>query len=148
MDDRGTIRSDVTPTNETPRPMQMQLNTTLDYSPVEPMSFDSPDSLHRHHQAPTSGGLIQGGRDEYQMQATYTPGDDFDFGTQVSEPARGSTAMSYLDYRPVSPTLGLHTVGNGGEGGGGGGGGLRVANHSRQESDDWKKDALRSMSFR
>ncbi|KAK3678804.1 hypothetical protein LTR78_001257 [Recurvomyces mirabilis] len=148
MDDRGTTRSDVTPTNETHRPTQMQLNTTLDYSPVEPTSFDSPDSLHRHQQAPTSGSMM-GGRDEYQMQATYAPGDDFDFGThheREPEPAQGSTPSTYLDYRPVSPTLGLHAVGDGGAGGRGGG--LRVANHSRQESDDWKKDALRSLSFR
>ncbi|KAK5111452.1 hypothetical protein LTR62_004904 [Meristemomyces frigidus] len=136
MDDRSESRSDVTPTNETPRPMQ--LNTTLDYSPVEPLNFDSPSSLAR----PQPQSLP---RDEYQMQATYAPGDDFEFSPSRHEnddeaahvPA--STMKAYTDYRPESPILG------GGQLRGGGRGALRVANHSRGESDEWRQDALRQM---
>lgn len=52
--ERSDSRNDATPTNERP----MQLNTTLDYSPVDP--YDSPDYLPRRL-----------GAHDYQMRASY-----------------------------------------------------------------------------
>ena len=63
--DRSDSRNDATPTNETPRPYE--LSTTVDYSPVEPYSFDSPEQMGR------------GQPDyRYQMQSSYAGPDSFD----------------------------------------------------------------------
>lgn len=56
--ERSDSRSDLTPTNETPRPLP--LNTTLDYSPADRMSYDSPEQ-HRYDQPSY----------EYPMRASY-----------------------------------------------------------------------------
>lgn len=65
--ERSTSRNDATPTNENPHPFD--LNTTVDYSPVEPLAYDSPEMLAHK---PSAGG---GG---YHMQATYGAPDSYD----------------------------------------------------------------------
>ena len=54
--ERSDSRNDATPTNERP----MQLNTATDYSPVDRMSFDSPDEYRQAER-----------QYEYQMRASY-----------------------------------------------------------------------------
>ena len=58
--ERSESRSDVTPTNEFPRPLPMQLNTTMDYSLVDRRAYDSPAQV-RHKESP----------EEYRMRASY-----------------------------------------------------------------------------
>ena len=121
-------RSDITPTNETPHPMQ--LNTTMDYSPVEPLSFDTPEQLS--HVGPSysrhaDADHVQGGH--YGQYADHTQAD--------SQPGQSA---SYLDDSPIERSHnGLGGLGNGG---------LRVANRASSGSDDdWQQDALRSMNL-
>lgn len=117
---------DSTPTNERPHPppstdyyqhqqprlAPLQLNTTLDYSPVEGSMYDSPNL----HQA-----------DDYGAP----PGA-----------AYGGGNSTFLSYRPASPIEMQMPMGNGGGGGdmwgrgGGGGGGLRVANRGDDSDSD------------
>lgn len=106
-DDRDA-RSDDTPTNERPRPLQ--LNTTLDYSPIDKtrMFYESPnvsmpqlDQEHQQHQ--------------HQQHQQY----------QQDAPRYDST---YLTYEPVSPIeLSMGEPARGG---------LRVANRTSSGSDD------------
>ncbi|KAK5738466.1 hypothetical protein LTR17_005994 [Elasticomyces elasticus] len=119
-------RSDATPTNETPRPLQ--LNNTLDYSPVEPLRYDTAESLSKQQQRSP---------DEYNMQATYHPGGDAyeQFQHHDEDPEPSNSAVPYLDYRPVSPSLDLRPAG------------LRVANHSRDSSEEYPQEALKHMNF-
>lgn len=151
--DRAGSRSDITPTNETPR--RLPLNTTLDYSPVEPAEFDSPvDQLHRH--AP--------------------PTSDFDFGLDHSHQhhsqreVSSSPASARQEWQPQQHVPGLDSYEDVGvfphgsrdrgigRGVGGGGGGLRIANNTQLEDHnddeeeeegaaDWEQDALRSLNL-
>lgn len=118
---------DITPTNETPRPLN--LNTTADYSPVDPQSFDS---LEKSRQQQPS-------QNEYGMQATFSPGDgDYDPYQPTAEPQeqeqQSRSGGTYLNYSPIEFS--------------GSGGGLRVANPSSDGGDDdWGQDALRHMNL-
>ncbi|KAK1040443.1 hypothetical protein LTR33_015814, partial [Friedmanniomyces endolithicus] len=144
-DDRDA-RSDATPTNETPRPLQ--LSTSLEYSPVEPMHLDdSPEAFTRYHPPPQQHQQRQ--PDEYGMQATYTPGgnafEDFRLHDDDEEDLpqqrqASSSAATYLDYRSVSPNLNMHAPGAGA-------GGLGVVNHNRAVSEEWPQEALRHMNL-
>jgi hypothetical protein len=65
--ERSGSRNDVTPTNENPRPFD--LNDTIEYSPVENSVFDSPEQLTRRPRPSQEG---------YEMRATYGAPDDYD----------------------------------------------------------------------
>ena len=73
--ERSDSRNDLTPTNETPQPIE--LNTTLEYSPVDRQSYDSPEQF-RH-----------GSPEEYrhQMRASYGAPESY----------------NPFDYRPPEP---------------------------------------------
>ena len=123
--ERSESRSDSTPTNENPRPLQ----TNTEYSPVEARWFDSPEQLTRD-------------RSKYQMRASYNgplesynPFDQRQEERQQVEELEGSSG-AYLDESPVIPQ-------------GTFGGGLRVANRANSDgSDEWQNDALRSLNLR
>jgi len=126
--DEREARSDDTPTNETPRPLQ--LNNTLEYSPVEHMHYDSQEQLSNH----------QHGQAEYGMRATsgqrtaYGAFDPYKQGQELAE------EPPYSNYSSVEqPFRG---------GAGGGGSGLRVANPVGElTEDDWGQEALRQMNL-
>ncbi|KAK5134497.1 hypothetical protein LTR08_006414 [Meristemomyces frigidus] len=130
---------DATPTNETPRPVQ--LNTTLAYSPVEPLHLNTPQ---QHAATPQQ----QPPPRDYAMQATYTPGgDDYDAYFAREEPPppplQPTSHPTYSDYRP-----GYLSGGNSnGSTAGGGSGGLRIANRTSEGSEDWSQQALRHMNL-
>lgn len=126
--DERERRSDDTPTNE--RPLQLQLNTTLDYSPIDGNLFDSPDR-------PTGDGL-EGRRngDEERYPASQLQHQHLQHQhLQTSPPLHveqnaGATTGMYLNYRPASPIdVSLPGIS---------GGGLRVANRMSGASDDWQ----------
>lgn len=123
---------EATPTNEKPRPPQpLQLNTTLDYSPIEPVPFDSPERLAQ-----------QQPQHDYGMQATFSPSESYD-RYEPLEPAQqqSSNPAPYLNYRP---DLSLGDATNGGSRSGG----LRVANFTLEDEDeDWSQEALRHMNL-
>jgi hypothetical protein len=134
-------RNDDTPTNETPRPLQ--LNTTLDYSPIgEPNVLDS-DSPNRF------GG--HGGHDAERSAADDLSSFDFHPGFQAagSETQQqgyhqtgqhlqgGYGRFEHDDDSPVDVPQALN-----------GGGGLRVANRSSGDSDDWGAEAIRHLGLR
>lgn len=152
--------NDSTPTNENPNPYS--LNTTLDYSPVEPGNLDT-DSPQRYGSQTDFQQPIQAGNDISSFD--YHPG--FQAGQSTSpqpyhqQPigiAQGETAQerqlqsqqqnsqypqhgpnTYYDdddYSPVDIPQGLN-----------GGGGLRVANRASGESEDWGASALRHMNL-
>lgn len=128
--DEREARSDDTPTNETPRPLQ--LNDTLEYSPVEQMNFDSSND-RSHPDQP-----------DYGMHASYnSPGDEYNpYAISHDAPSAQDDPKPYVAYRPESPTVDLRTLGDDG------GGLLRVANHTRDPSDDdWSQEALRQMNL-
>lgn len=132
FDDRDRDgRSDNTPTNETPRPLH--LNTTLEYSPVDAPTFDSPEMM-RHA---TPSGEHSQPHYQHQQQAYHQS-----YGEQG-----GSEYASYEPSSPIDVDLGTASGWHGNTGGGGGGGGLRVANRSSGVSDDWPQEALRHMSL-
>lgn len=114
---------DITPTNETPRP----LNTSLDYSPIEPQPFGSPEKLT----------TTQPAENEYNMQATYSPAEQYDPYAPTAEPQQqqqqSNNTGTYLNYSPIEYT--------------GSSGGLKVANPTSDEDDDWGSDALRHMNL-
>ncbi|KAI7665375.1 AMP-binding protein [Hortaea werneckii] len=115
---------DITPTNETPRP----LNTSLDYSPIEPQPFGSPEKLT----------ASQPSENEYNMQATYSPAEQYDPYAPKAEPQQQQQQQSnntgtYLNYSPIEYT--------------GSTGGLKVANPTSDDEDDWGSDALRHMNL-
>lgn len=119
-------RNDATPTNETPRPMQ--LNTTLDYSPVDPTSFDSPEEALTHPQHPQqhyqpNHEEYRKYQDEWQLQPTFTsPGsydryESDDLEPQKQQPQQhyysptSEPSSTYLDYRQADrPAGGLSTL--------------------------------------
>jgi hypothetical protein len=150
--------NDHTPTNENPNPYT--LNTTLDYSPVEPGNLDT-DSPQRY------GNQI----DLQQPHASDMSSFDFHPGFQTDAPAQaqpyhqqpigvaqGQTLQerqlqsqqqsqygqfgqqrNYYDDddSPIDVPQSLN----------GGGGGLRVANRASGESEDWGAEALRHMNL-
>jgi acyl-CoA synthetase (AMP-forming)/AMP-acid ligase II len=142
LDERDT-RSDDTPTNENPRPMlqPLNLNTTLDYSPVDPMNFDSPEQLaQRQQMAHAEYGLLPGAYDQHPDQQQYHAYYPSTAEQQPQHPQpmpRGQGV--YDDDSPIEP----HLTGFGN----GGGGGLRIANRSSGQSDDWGEEALRHMNL-
>ena len=129
LPERSDSRNDATPTNERP----MMLNTTLDYSPVDRRSYDSPDDLRRAEQ-----------QYDYQMRASYgAPPEAYNPYDMPPQELDGS------DYEPGSGAAAV-----------GGLSGLRVANrydygqgrghgsgHERQVSEDWETEALRSLNL-
>ncbi|TKA23761.1 hypothetical protein B0A50_07043 [Salinomyces thailandicus] len=125
---------DLTPTNETPRPL---LNTSLDYSPVDAREFESPQGLEGRPPP----------QNEYNMQATFSPGDLYEPYQPIADAQQnhGGPDGAYHAYSPVE----LSGGGSGGGGGGGGGGGLRVANPTSDsdDDDDWGQEALRHMNL-
>lgn len=63
--ERSLSRNDATPTNENPHPFE--LNDTVEYSPVESLTFDTPEQLSR------------GNPNDYSMQPSYNgPLDPYD----------------------------------------------------------------------
>lgn len=149
--------NDHTPTNENPNPY---LNTTLDYSPVEPGNLDT-DSPQRYG----SQTDLQNPHAPDISSFDYHPGFQTDAPTQPQpyhqQPigvAHGQTLQerqlqsqqqshyghsghqrTYYDDDDASPVdmpQGLN-----------GGGGLRVANRASGESEDWGTEALRHMNL-
>lgn len=126
--DRSESRDGLTPTNETPRPLQ--LNTTLDYSPVEPLSYDSPEHFQQQHRDQDYHYQSQDRRDSERSYEQYD-----DYG-DLQRPDESSS------YHPGYSELEAPYTG------GDFGGGLRVANRSNSnESGNWEQDALRSMNL-
>ena len=129
--ERSESRSDLTPTNETPRPLD--LNTTLEYSPVERRSFDSPEQLQTRnrdqgYQHQSSATLQYPG--SYDRYDEYRDEDDSDDDQQPGQ------STSYGDYSELEAPHEGH------------GGGLRIANRSSSnESSNWEQDALRSLNL-
>jgi hypothetical protein len=163
--------NDNTPTNENPNPYS--LNTTLDYSPVEPgnLDTDSPQryasqtDLHYHQQQQQQGG-----------QANFNPSDmsSFDFHPSKSD-ARSASPMPPYHQQPIGVAQGhtsqerqfmsqqqqqqqqhpsaYHGYSNDYDDSSpvevpqalNGGRGLRVANRGSGESEDWGAEALRHM---
>jgi hypothetical protein len=149
--------NDHTPTNENPNPY---LNTTLDYSPIEPGHLDT-DSPQRY----VSQTDLQQGHAPDISSFDYHSGFQTDAPTQAQpyhqQPigvAHGQTLQErqmqsqqqpqYGQYShqgtyydddddsPVEMPQGLN-----------GGGGLRVANRASGESEDWGTEALRHMNL-
>lgn len=126
-------RNDDTPTNETPRPLQ--LNTTLDYSPVQPVELETPAQYASQQQQNS------------HQQAHVSPGDDlssFDFhpGFTAAGSSQPQQQPNYSPYEDDSPSDVPRPLN------GGGGGGLRVANRASGESEeDWGAEALRHMKL-
>ena len=127
--DRSESRSDSTPTNENPRPLK--IHPSMDYSSEEEQSYESEEALP----SPNS---------QYQMRASwnspemYNPYDQAynQHYEQHQQPQELEGEASYLDDSPVIPQ-------------GSFGSGLRVANRtSSNESDEWQREALRSLNLR
>lgn len=115
-------RSDITPTNER-GPM---LSDSLEYSPVHAPVFDSPEQ--KIYSEPDY---------QYDMRATIQSPDEFDPYSQRTPAAAHNYGQTPADLNesPVIPQSDTF-------------GGLRVANRtSSNESDNWEKDALRSMNL-
>lgn len=116
--DEREAKSDDTPTNERPRPLA--LNTTTDYSPIEPLHLDEQGFSGQDQWAPQP-------YQQYQQPPAWSP--------PQHGPSQGNT---YLHYEPSSPIEM-----------GGRGGGLRVANPNRDSagSEEWPQEALRHMNI-
>lgn len=150
--------NDNTPTNENPNPYS--LNTTLDYSPVEPgnLDTDSPQRYGSHVdlQQPHVGDISS--FDYHPGFQTDGPATPQPYHQQPIGVAQGQTLQerrmqsqqqanygqpshqgTYYDdddSSPVDMPQGLN-----------GGGGLRVANRASGESEDWGASALRHMNL-
>ena len=111
--ERSDSRNDATPTNERP----MYLNTTTDYSPIDGLSYDSPDDMRRADY-----------NHDYQMRASY------------GAPPEAYNPYDIPDTEPVPHELE-------GSGGGGGGGLRVANRTSDRPSDDWEQEALRSLNL-
>lgn len=126
-------RNDDTPTNETPRPLQ--LNTTLEYSPV-PVELDTPANFpgggqHPHHQ---TGGGAADDLSAFDFHPGFTPASS----SAHYQPQQHH--QSYSPYDDDSPSDVPRPLN--------GGGGLRVANRASASSDeDWGAAALRHMKL-
>jgi len=126
-------RDDHTPTNENPQPLQ--LNTTLDYSPVELGTGDS-DSPNLHFHARPISEQPAGDLSAFDFNPGFTPAAPPPRVHPPIAPAAGGGYARYGDASPVEVPRGLN-----------GGGGLRVANRSSGDSEDWGAEALRQMDF-
>ena len=140
--------ADHTPTNETPGGGRLQLNTTLDYSPIDGTPHFERSPVVQHGRTGMAG-------DQYDLQATYAPGSDpYEQYAQhnyedeeeqhasqqsrpVAAPLQQAASASYLDYRPVSP-IDMPIAKPGG---------LRIANRSSGASEEWPQEALRHMNL-
>ncbi|KAF2158667.1 hypothetical protein M409DRAFT_30831 [Zasmidium cellare ATCC 36951] len=112
-------RNDDTPTNETPRPLN--LNTSLDYSPAAQYA----DVVEDYHH-PRANWDDYGQYDEHSQPAHGYP--DY--------PAQGGTQLGYTpaaDDSPIDMPAPL--------------GGLRVMNRTSAAEDDWGEDALRQLNL-
>jgi hypothetical protein len=146
--------NDNTPTNENPNPYT--LNTTLDYSPVEPGNLDT-DSPQRYGsqldlQQPHVGDISSfdyhpGFQNEAPVAAQpyHQQPIGVAHGQTMQERQLQSQQQSHYgqgtyydddDDSPVEMPQGLN-----------GGGGLRVANRASGESEDWGTEALRHMNL-
>lgn len=165
MRNRSESRSDLTPTRETPRPLE--LNTTLDYSPVREKGGDdhwdddgdSPQELPGHGQAPPPHPKNSY---EHEMRASHADWGSWESydpyanrgqgppGPQAYQaPGQGQGYAEYEQHRREYGTPGArrgfddeddspvdYQPGMGlGGGGAGGGGGLRVANANTGQAD-------------
>jgi hypothetical protein len=152
--------NDHTPTNENPNPYT--LNTTLDYSPVEPgnLDTDSPQrygsqlDLHQPHTSDISNFDFHPG---FQTDA---PGQAQPYHQQPIGVAQGQTLQERQLQSQQQSQYGQASYHQGGyydddddspidmpQGLNGGGGGLRVANRASGESEDWGAEALRHMNL-
>lgn len=161
--------NDDTPTNERPDPYS--LNTTLDYSPVEPGNLDS-DSPQRYtmhdteslHPPPLNSNRSSSGSPLPDISSfDYNPGYQA-AGAAPSSPqphhaqpigvAQGDRQLlpSQQGRQPQKYNYYDDDDGDGSPvevpQGLNGGGGLRVANRASGESEDWGAEALRHMNIR
>lgn len=150
--------NDHTPTNERPNPYT--LNTTLDYSPVEPGNLDT-DSPQRygsqmdlqHPNVPDISSFDYHPGFQTDAPASPQPYHQQPIGiaqgqtlqerqlqsqqqSHYGQPAHQRTYYDDDDDSPVEMPQGLN-----------GGGGLRVANRASGESEDWGTEALRHMNL-
>ncbi|KAF2480892.1 AMP-binding protein [Neohortaea acidophila] len=114
-------RNDLTPTNEGAR--TPPLNTTLDYSPIRQHMFDGPDEI----EFPQHPRYMEYQYQNEQMREPESPADS-DYGQYADGRRESQISVPYMEDNPMWQQ----------------GGGLRVANRG-EESDDWERDALRSM---
>ncbi|CAK4034035.1 probable acyl ligase [Lecanosticta acicola] len=110
-----TTRNDDTPTTETPRPLV--LNTTLDYSPIDPYAQETPQEIEYTHP-----------RSTWEDDGHYPPSHGY--------PDYPSHHQQYEPDSPGSPVDMPQPLG-----------GLRIANRTSAVSDDWGEEALRQMNL-
>lgn len=149
-------RSDATPTNENPRPLQ--LHPSMQYSPVESESYDDQlaeqqDQASRFdfepEQAVQEDGDADIGNDHghsfYHDEGEEDDGDvhdnELDDDSAVARPPQ-AYPEAYTEYSPVEPPQHQEEYG-----GPRMGGGLRITNRTSSASDDWEKDALASLNL-
>lgn len=147
--------NDDTPTNEHPNPYS--LNTTLDYSPVEPghLGTDSPQvfasqtDLQQQNQAGHipdmssfdyhpgfQSGAPPSPQPYHQQPIGVAHGQTLQERQYQSQQPPSNSYYDDDDSSPVDIPQGLN-----------GGGGLRVANRASGESEDWGASALRHMNL-
>ena len=130
MTDASTAyeRNDDTPTNE--QHQQLNLNTTLDYSPIDPYNSDSPEQVRYDPRAYDGNDSPEYERrdSDWQTSATYQP---HGYPEWPSEQAH----TNYDSDSPVEMPKPL--------------GALRVANRTASLSDgsDWGEEALKDMNI-
>ncbi|KAK4631032.1 hypothetical protein CLAFUR4_03808 [Fulvia fulva] len=134
-------RNDDTPTNERPQPLN--LNTTLDYSPIDPYQggISNTDDGFGYSQHPPAHAHEDWNQHDYQPYAPPSHG----YPDYLSQ-----SQHSYQIPDPDSPVDIPQPLAGGG--GGGGGGGLTVANRtsviSDDEGEDWGAEALKQMNLK
>nr|POF23942.1 uncharacterized protein c56f8.02 [Quercus suber] len=147
-------RNEHTPTNETPRP-NMQLNTTLDYSPVGDAAqhFDSPDMLTHPPNQQDSWPAQQYPYSSHLSVTNNAYEEPSQQQQDLEQPSQNSS--TYLNYRHSESPDERQP----------GSGGLRVANRTSiisadddrppglgsgggPAADDWSAEALRHMNLR
>ena len=144
---RSESRNDLTPTRETPKPLMV--NTTLDYSPVEPQAWDTSDQLRKKA---SYGGEMRASHADYGSWETFDP-----YAASQQQRQQQQQQQQYQEqHQPTAYTRGYDDEDDspveyhsGFGPSGGGGGGLRVANRASSGSEDgsWERDALRSMNL-
>jgi len=128
--DEREARSDMTPTNENPG--LLQLNTALDYSPVQRLDLDTPEETPQ-----------RSNRESYGMRSTYQPSEQYEqyhpstdlFDTPSSPPYATKYQSSPIEMDSGSPIEMRNR------------GGLTIANRTSGQSDDWPPEALRHMNI-
>ncbi|KAK4991613.1 hypothetical protein LTR66_006495 [Elasticomyces elasticus] len=138
-DNRRLSRNDDTPTNERPQPLQ--LNTTLDYSPVENPHGYFYSSPNTNAHSPAESYAAQERGDSLSYHAPPPPFSiPHERDPRQGEPSSQQQQQTYLAYNAQmanEPSFGAL----------GGGGGLRVANRGSEGSVDWGESALRHMKL-